>query len=318
MQPFPRRSAGAVAFVLAALLSPAASARAQTARSAGRAASRLEALRPALEKRIAAFHGTVGLAIFDLESGDSLAIRGDTPFPTASLIKVPVLVELFHQIEAGRLHLDDPLIMLDADRVPGSGVLQLMRAPHRLTVQDAAYLMVVLSDNTASNLLIGEVGVRHVNARMDSLGLPRTTLYRKLFMPEESIEPDSSAIYGVGVTTPMEMARLFDLIARGRAISSDASRRMVAMLKQQRSEDRIPRELPAAAVVAHKTGEIDAARHDCGIVYTTRPDFVLCVLTKDIRDRSWRVDNAANLLIADLAGITYEGLVGPVRAEPAR
>jgi beta-lactamase class A len=270
----------------------------------------LGALRPALEHRIAGFRGTVGIAVIDLKSGDTLGIRATERFPTASLIKVPVLVELFHQIEHGKLHLDDPLTMLAADQEPGSGVLRFFQAPHTLTVRDAATLMIIVSDNTASNLLIDKLGVRHVNARMDSLGLTRTRLYRKLFMPEESIEPDSSARYGVGVTTPMEMAKLFAMLYRGEAVSAEASAHMVAMLKEQFSVDRIPRELPPQAVVAHKTGEVDDVRNDCGIIYAPVRDFVFCAFTKDDVDQSWRVDNDAYRLIADLARTVYDGLNG--------
>lgn len=272
----------------------------------------LRSLRPALEERIARHQGVVGLAIIDLATGDTLSIRGDEPFPTASVIKVPVLVEVFHQVENGRLRLEDPIVMLDVDKRPGSGVLQYLTAPLQITVRDAAFLMIALSDNTATNLLVDKVGIRAVTARMDSLGLPRTALHSKVFDRSSSVAPDSSARWGLGVTTPNEMARLFAMIHRGEAVSPEASREMLRMLRAQFYTDAIPRYLPAGTTVAHKTGSIDAARHDCGIVSSREPvrDYVLCVFTKENQDRSWRTDNEAHVLIADLARLVHEGLTG--------
>lgn len=274
------------------------------------AAQTLADLRPAIEERVAAHQGTVGLAVIDLDTGEALAIRGDEPFPTASVIKVPVLVEVFHQVENGPLRLEDPLVLIAADRKPGSGILQHLSTPHELTVADAALLMIAHSDNTATNLLIDRVGIGPVNARMDSLGLPRTTLHRKLFGPESSsIAPDSSARYGVGVTTPAEMAGLLAMLYRGEVVSAPASERMLEILRRQFYRESIPRHL-AGAPVANKTGSESAVRNDCGVVYGEARDFVLCVFTRENRDRSWSLDNEAQVLAADLARILYEGLNG--------
>jgi len=272
----------------------------------------LRSLRPAIEERIARHQGVVGLAIIDLATGDTLSIRGDEPFPTASVIKVPVLVEVFHQVENGRLRLDDPIVMLEVDKRPGSGLLQHLSAPLQITVRDAAFLMIALSDNTATNLLVDKVGIRAVGVRMDSLGLPRTKLHSKVFDRASSIAPDSSARWGLGVTTPNEMARLFAMIHRGEAVSPEASREMMRMLREQFYTEAIPRYLPAGTTVAHKTGSINEARHDCGIVSSREParDYVLCVLTKENRDTSWRIDNEAHVLIAELARLVHEGLTG--------
>lgn len=292
-----------------ALATPLADPRARPAT----AQSALEAARPALEARIATHHGTVGLAAIDLRTGTTLAIRGDQPFPAASVIKVPVLVELFHQVRQGRIRLEDPLVLLEADKKPGSGILQFLAAPHQLTVRDAAFLMIALSDNTATNLILDKIGIRSVAARMDSLGLPHTRIFRKVFSSEPALDPDSAARYGLGVTTPLEMARLFALLYRGEAVSPEASREMLALLKAQFSNDRIPRLLPAGTEVAHKDGSLDATRNDCGIVFTPGHDYVLCIFTTDNRDRSWRLDNEAHLLIAELARIVHQA----VAATPA-
>lgn len=284
-------------------------------------------LKERLEDRIAEHDGTVGLVLLDPVSGESLSIRGDEPFPTASNIKVPILIQLFHEVEAGRLHLDDPLVMLDADRVGGSGILQFFDAPLEITVKDAATFMIAQSDNTATNLLIDKVGILAVNERMDSLGYPRTRLWAKVSRRRTtSINPDSSRAWGLGVTTPMEMARMFAAIYRGEAVSPEASRQMVGMLRKQAwGYNEIPRYLPAGVVVAHKTGSVSASRNDCGIIYAPRGegrdifdppapgprDYVVCVFTTGNEDRSWRpVDNAAETLIGDLSRIVWEAVTG--------
>ncbi len=275
------------------------------------------ALRPALEARIAQHHGVVGLALIDPKTGETLAIRGDETFPTASVIKLGVLTELFHRVRLGSIHLDDPLLMLAGDREPGSGVLQFLHAPHELTVKDAATLMIAVSDNTATNLLVSKLGIRAVNARMDSLGLGHTRLWAKVFeRARTTINPDSSAKYGLGSTTPLEIAKLMAVIYDGTAVSPDASTQMVDMLKKQMAgQIEIPRYLPPDATVAHKTGETDATRNDVAIVYAKSRDYVLAVLTKENQDRSWRLDNDAAVLIGDLSRIVYEGVEGTAAAE---
>lgn len=267
------------------------------------------AVRAAVEARIAKHRGVVGVAVIDPKTDEMFEIRGHEPFPTASVIKVPILVEVFHQVHLGRLRLDDPLTMLEIDKKPGSGFLQYLSAPHRLTVADAALLMIAMSDNTATNLLIDKVGIRQVGARMDTLGLPRTTLHSKIFDRTSSIAMDSSVVYGVGVTTPVEMARLFAMLYRGEVVSPEASAQMVEMLKKQFYRHGIPRYL-AGVEVANKTGSVSKSRSDCGIVYGGSRDYVLCVFTKENEDQSWTSDNEAEVLIADLARIVHETLVG--------
>jgi D-alanyl-D-alanine carboxypeptidase (penicillin-binding protein 5/6)/beta-lactamase class A len=218
--------------------------------------------------------------------------------------------------------------MLDVDRVGGSGILQFFDAPLRITVKDAATFMIAQSDNTATNLLIDKLGIRAVNERMDSLGYPQTRLWAKVFRSRTtSIDPDSSRAFGLGVTTPMESARMFASIYRGEAVSPEASRRMIGMLREQAwGYNEIPRYLPAGVVVAHKTGSVSATRNDCGIVYALRPeeadvvdppapggrDYVICVFTDKNEDTSWRpVDNEGEVLIGDLSRIVWEALEPP-------
>ncbi len=276
----------------------------------GNAQTSLQLLQRNVEARIARHHGKVAVSVLDLKTGESLSIRGDEPFPSASIIKLPVLVELFQQVQTGRLRLDDPLTLIEADKVPGSGILRYLATPHQFTIGDAALLMMVLSDNTATNLLLDKVGLRAVGERMEALGLPRTKVHSNTFRRPTSIAMDSSIVYGLGVTTANEMTRLLSLIYRGEVVSPEASQAMIEILKKQFYQESIPRYLAGDVTVAHKTGGLDAARHDCGIVYSPDRDYVLCVLTNDNTDRSWRIDNEAHLLISDLARMIHQHLAG--------
>jgi len=278
-----------------------------------------------LEARIATHKGQVGLAVIDLASAETLSIRGDERFPTASNIKIAVLLELFTQVERGRISLSDPLTLLKIDQIGGSGILQYFDTPLELTVKDAATFMVNQSDNTATNLIVDKLGVRAVNERMDSLGYPATRLWAKVSRSRQtSIDPDSSRVFGLGVTTPMESARMFASMYKGEAVSAEASKQMITMARNQAwGYNEIPRYLPSGVVVAHKTGSVSATRNDCGIVFTPRPrgktifdppqtgmrDYVVCVYTNENEDRGWQpVDNAAEVLIGDLSLIVWKVL----------
>src|SRR5688572_22292089 len=196
------------------------------------AAAQLAGLKPRLEQRIAQHKGSVGLAIIDLASGEQLAIRGDEPVSSASVIKLPILVELFHQLQRGPIKLTDPIMLTASDQRPGSGVLQFFSTPHQLTVGDAATLMIILSDNSATNLIIDKVGIRNVNARMDSLGFRQTRLHAKVFLgTSTTIDTAATRKWGFGVTTPSEMAGLLAKLHRGEVVSDSASKAMVAILR---------------------------------------------------------------------------------------
>jgi beta-lactamase class A len=268
--------------------------------------AQLARLRPLLEQRIGRHQGIIGLSIIDLVNGERLSIRGDQAFPSASVIKLPVLVELFHQIERGPLELSDPILMIASDQKPGSGVLQFLSTPHQLTLRDAATLMIILSDNTATNLVLDKIGIPPVNARMDSLGLKSTRLHSKVFLRSFSVDTAGSRKWGLGVTTPEDIAEILARLYRGQIVSDTVSKTMIGILKNNFDYAEIPRLLPADVSVAHKTGALNASRHDCGIVYSPQRDYVLCILSRENADQTWRLDTEARVTIAELARITHE------------
>ena len=188
------------------------------------------ALRRTLDAIVTSHHGVVGYSISNLDTGERLSLRGDETFPTASLIKVPILVTLYDLAEQKQLSLDDPLTVIKIDQVPGSGVLQFMHPGMMLSLHDAATLMIVLSDNTATNLVLDKIAIRRVWQKMEALGLPHSKVHSKVFLRLASVAMDSSAKYGLGVTTPNEMARLFELLAQGKAVSPSADSAMLDLL----------------------------------------------------------------------------------------
>ncbi len=270
------------------------------------------ALRRKLDSIADAHHGVVGYSVIDLETGARINRRGDETFPTASLIKVAILVTVYDLVTKGQLSLDDPLTVLKIDQVPGSGIAQFLHNGTVLTVHDAAWLMSTISDNTATNLLLDRIIIRRVWAKMDSLGLQHTRVHSKSFLRNSSVAMDSSVKYGLGVTTPNEMAHLFELMAQGKAVNPAADSAMLDILEHNTTDFMLQRYIEGARA-AHKDGETDAVRTECTLWYL-RNRVVACVMTKENKDQRWVLDNEPQLTLANmgLAIINAFGGVPPV------
>lgn len=259
----------------------------------------------------ASLRGRVAIAARNLKTGETVQIHGDTRVKTASVIKLPIMVEVFYQLREGKLRLDDPLTFTDADKVQGSGILQDLHGGLNLSLRDAVTLMIVLSDNTATNLVIDKVGIDRVNTRMQSLGLKDTRLFKKVFLPaKEPLSPEATA-FGLGMTTPNDMLQLLQKIARAEILDRAACDQMIAILKKQRYTDEIPRYLSylgakPAMVTANKTGALDQVRNDVGIVYAPNGPYLLAIFCYDLADRHWTADNEGTLTIAKLARVIVE------------
>jgi beta-lactamase class A len=272
-------------------------------------------LRRVLDSIADAHQGIVGYSIIDLETGARVQRRGDETFPTASLIKVSILVTVFDLVAKGRLSLDDPLTVLKIDQVPGSGVIQYLHNGTILTVNDAAWLMTTISDNTATNLLLDRIIIRRVWAKMDSLGLKQTRVHSKSFLRNSSVAMDSSVKYGLGVTTPNEMARLFELMAQGKAVSRTADSTMLHILEHNNNDVMLQRYADGARA-AHKSGETDAVRAECTL-WHLRSRIVACVMTKENKDQRWVLDSEPQLTLANMGRIIIKSFGGVPPASPS-
>src|SRR5690242_21873581 len=259
------------------------------------------ALHKQLDAIAAAHHWVLGYSISNLDTGERLSLRGDETFPTASLIKVPILVTLYDLVEQKQLSLDDPLTVLKIDQVPGSGVLQFMHSDMSLSVRDAAVLMSVLSDNTATNLLLDRVAIRRVWQKMESLGLPHSKVHSKTYLRLTSVAMDSSIKYGLGVSTPNEMAHLFQLLADGKAVSSAADSAMLDILRNNADGESMQRAINGMSV-PHKTGATDSVRTECALFHL-QSRLVACGFTKQNTDIRWIVDNEAQLSLGKIGAL---------------
>jgi beta-lactamase class A len=273
------------------------------------------ALRKALDSIADGHHGVVGYSIIDLETGARLSRRGDETFPTASLIKVGILVTVFDLVAKGRLSLDDDLTVLKIDQVPGSGVAQYFHNGAVITVRDAVYLMITISDNTATNLLLDRIIIRRMWDKMESLGLHHTKVHSKSFLRNSSVAMDSSVKYGLGVTTPNEMAQLFELLAQGKAVNPAADSTMLEIMEHNQNGEMLQRYIDGARA-AHKDGETNQVRTECSLWYL-RNRIIACVLTKENADQRWVTDNEGEITLAKMGDAIVKAWGGVPPAPPS-
>ena len=217
--------------------------------------------------------GVMGVAILDLTGGQKFLLHADDVFPQASSIKIAVLAELYHQAQHGKLKLADLYTMQQSDLVPDSDIMGgLTPAITRITLRDLATMMVAVSDNSATNVLIDRLGMENVNALMDSLGLPHTRLRRKMMDLKAASEGREN------ISTPREMMTLLESIYRGKVFNKEMTDDFFKMLSTHK-DSFIPRELPDGLKIANKPGELEAVRNDSGIVFAQNRPYVICVMT---------------------------------------
>lgn len=275
-------------------------------------------LRRTLDSLVAAYEGAkqgvVGYTVHNLDTGERLARRGGETFPTASLIKVPILVALYDLVERRMIALDDPITILRIDQVPGSGQLQHLRPGVTIRVGDAARYMITISDNTATNLLLDRVAIRRVWEKMEALGLPHTKVHSKSFQRFTSVAMDSSAKYGLGVTTPDEMAALYARLAAGTAVSPAADSAMLALMFDNEDDALLQRYVDGVRA-ASKTGATDQVRTECAF-WELQSRVVACVMTKENADTRWVLDTEPQLLMARMGKAITDAW--PRRPRPAQ
>lgn len=252
-------------------------------------------------------HGKVALFAKNLKTGVSVEIDADLPVQTASTIKLPILVEAFAQVKAGKRSLEDKIMLRAEDKVIGSGILQFLHPGLQLTLGDALWLMVIESDNTATNLVLDQVTIPAVNARIQSMGLRNTYLYKKVFKPAEGPMPSDQKKFGLGKTTAREMAAVMENIERCDLGDQKLCRQMIEILKNQQYHNMIPHFLLGAdpseteSPVADKVGALDASRSDVAIYYGKSGPIVMSIYTYENQDQSWNPENEAEMLVAHMA-----------------
>ncbi len=219
--------------------------------------------------RIRALSGDVSYYYKNLVTGKTVSYQADKPLTAASVIKLPMMVEAYRQFDAGELDPCRTVAVRAQDRVPSCGVLTYLHDGVTVTVEDLVTLMIIVSDNTATNLLMDLLGIDKVNALLDSLGARVTRLRRKMFDLESSKKGIQNTI------TAEEIGKILEKLYWGQLVSPAVSQKMVQILKNQQLNGKIPFRFGETIDIAHKTGEDTGTTHDVGIVYAKEP-FVVC------------------------------------------
>jgi beta-lactamase class A len=273
-------------------------------------------LQPQLNSIASQHHGKVALFAENLKTGEMVQIDPDHPVPTASVIKLTVLLTAMDEVRSGQASLDEKIVLNKDNQVEGSGMLEFMDTPLTLTLKDALTLMIVVSDNTATNLMIDRFGLDRINAHTRALGPKDTYLYKKVFKPPVPPAPADQPKYGLGKTTPREMAKVIAKIglcqlgtAEHPSVASDAALCdvMLKMLRNQFYRDGIPRYIEtmdsseSGSAIANKTGAVDESRNDVGLVASKNGLIVISAFTYDNADHSWSSDDEGDVTIAKLS-----------------
>ena len=217
--------------------------------------------------------GVMGVAIEDLTTGDQFFLHDNEVFAQASSIKIAILADLDLQAQQGKLKLTDLYTVQASDLVPDSDIMGgLTPGVTRVTLRDLATMMVAVSDNSATNVLIDRLGMDNVNAMLDSLGLAHTRLRRKMMDLEAAKQGREN------ISTPREMMRLLGAIYRGKVLDKESIANFFKVLSTNK-DSWIPRDLPAEVKIANKPGSLEGVRNDSGIVFVAGRPYVICVMT---------------------------------------
>jgi len=242
-----------------------------------------------LERLASTSEGRVGIAFIDLKTGWEMNINGSQEFPAASVIKVPIMAAAYHLSESGKINLKQKILFKKSDKLGGAGVLQWARTPNYYTLWNLIRLMIVLSDNTATRLVVQNIGRENINEYLQSIGLTRTAVVDSTMLKE----PPSPY---VNMTTPLDIAHLMAKIH---------NKEMLAFMRNQRYRWGIWRGVPAGTVVANKTGNLDGILNDAGIIYTKKGNYVLSIFTWGFKKQ-----RRARLLINEISRAAYEEYTG--------
>jgi beta-lactamase class A len=272
----------------------------------------------AVKARIAGFQGTVSLYAKNLDTGDSIGIRATDPVRTASTIKLPIMLAVFDAVAKGKAKWTETLPVTAAEKVSGSGILTAAFSDGvQLPIRDVLNLMIILSDNTATNMILERFTAEAVNAYLDSIGIKTTRSMRKVRGDGNQLKdaagysaagklPENQK-YGLGMSTPRDMVAILEKLERGEAVSPEASREMIAILRRCQDNTGVRRKL-AGVPIANKTGSLDALRSDVALVYSKGGRIAMAITVDDMPKSDYTPDNVGSLLIADLAKILTQGL----------
>lgn len=262
-----------------------------------------------------AHQGKVAIAVKNLDTGECYYRNADEVMPTASLIKVAVLIELYVQAQEGKLKLAERVTLRKADKVPGSGILtDHFSDGAEISLRDVARLMIAFSDNTATNLVLDRTGIKPVNERMKAWGFPETRINAKVFRGSTtSVDPERTRRYSLGSTTAREMTGVLEQLQTSDRLRPVYKLAVLNHLAKNDDKYKFKSLLPESVVVMHKDGSTNATRTDAGLIHTPGGIVAVCVLTTENKDQRWKPDNAGNVLCARVAKEVYDHFSNTVK-----
>jgi beta-lactamase class A len=281
----------------------------------------LIAAEPTLAERINpiadAHKGKIAIAVQPLDGGDSYVRNGDEVLQTASLIKLAIMAATYAQADEKKIDLTKMITLTKDDKVQGAGILtDHFSNGATFSIRDAIRLMIRYSDNTATNMVLDQVGIRTVNEWTMKHGMPETRINAKVFKGSStSVDPERTKKYSLGSTSPNETIKLLRMIHEKKAASAASCDAMISHLKANDDKQLLVRFLPSGVVMAHKTGATNQVRTDAGILYVPDPadkdkkktkPIAICVMTNENADQRWVLDNAAQVTIANIGKAVYE------------
>src|SRR5436190_4754340 len=258
---------------------------------------------------VSSFKGKVSLYAKNLDTGETYSLNPDERVRTASTIKIAVMIEAFARVAEGKVKWTDEVVLTKEKKVSGSGIINELSDGLRLTFRDAVNLMMILSDNSATNLVLDVLTTDAVNARMESLGFKQIKINRKVMSGGESVagkDPENKK-FGLGVATPREMVLVMEKLERGEIISPAVSKEMIDLMKREQARYAIGRSLYDLPM-ASKYGALDRLRSAIGIVYSKKGRIAMAISCDDMPQVMWSVDNPAYLLMSKLTEILVSGL----------
>ncbi|MCF7801668.1 MAG: serine hydrolase [Candidatus Marinimicrobia bacterium] len=269
--------------------------------------------------------GIFGIYAKNLETGEVINYNGSEVLPTASAIKLPILTEFYHQVAQGKLNPLTTTQLTDQRKWGGSGILQYYSGKVPVRLEDAARLMIILSDNTATNLVLDALGTTHsqrlvaVNDYMTTLGLKNTRLLNRLMDWSTKTDSPESLRFGIGMSTAEDMGLLLERIVNQEVADSVGCDKMLEMLGEQFYSDIIPRFLPPDANIRvhHKTGSVTETRVDVGYVISDQGRYVVALFADQFRDHRWSDDNEAVVALAKISRLIWNHFTGDEGLEPA-
>src|SRR6266576_4292487 len=277
--------------------------------SPARHSARVDSLDDRVKAAIAPFKGKVSLFAKNLDTGETYALNADDRVRTASTIKIAVMVEAFARVAEGKSKWTDELVLTKEKKVSGSGILQELSVGLHITLRDGVNLMMLVSDNTATNLVLDVLTTDAVNARMEALGFKQIKILRKVGSGGDSMagkEADNKK-FGLGFATPREMVMLMEKLERVEVVSVVASKEMIELMKREQGRFAIGRSLWDVPM-ASKYGALDRLRSAVGIIYSKGGRIAMAISCDDMPEVKWSVDNPAYLLMSDLSNTVTTGL----------